>query len=262
MEDQYAGRGPNFIWHVEGYDKLKPFGRVMWLEVSTSNNDPSFVARYFVDCVRQVGGTARVVRADFGTENTYIAAIQQFLRHDSTDSFSGENSFMYGKSTSNHRIESWWFHLRRGLTDWWINYFKELRENGLYSDSNIIHTECLRFCFMDLIRANLHQTAQLWNCHRIRPSRNENSPAGRPDLLCFLTGQADITDFKTEVAKDSANVQVCEDSLCTNLHQRNCQSEFSQLASLIMSEKGLQMPQCHEEAKQLYVTIIDEIEKL
>ena len=23
---QYRGKGPNFIWHVDGYDKLKPFG--------------------------------------------------------------------------------------------------------------------------------------------------------------------------------------------------------------------------------------------
>ena len=23
---QYKGRGPNFIWHIDGYDKLKPFG--------------------------------------------------------------------------------------------------------------------------------------------------------------------------------------------------------------------------------------------
>ena len=45
---QYKGRGPNFIWHIDGYDKLKPFGfsihgcidgysrRIMWLEVGTS----------------------------------------------------------------------------------------------------------------------------------------------------------------------------------------------------------------------------------
>ena len=40
-----------------------------------------------------------------------------------------------------------------------------------------------------------------------------------------------------------------------------CQLVFSRLASLVVIEKGLQMPGCHEKAKQLYVTIIDEIEK-
>ena len=44
---QYKGRGPNFIWHIDGYDKLKPFSfsihgcidgysrRIMWLEYGT-----------------------------------------------------------------------------------------------------------------------------------------------------------------------------------------------------------------------------------
>ena len=45
----YHAKGPNFIWHIDGYDKLKPFGfcihgaidgysrRIMWLEVDHSN---------------------------------------------------------------------------------------------------------------------------------------------------------------------------------------------------------------------------------
>ena len=72
---QYSGRGPNFLWHIDGYDKLKPFGfcihgcidgysrRIMWLEVGTTNNDPAVVARYYVNCIREVGGTSRIVRA-------------------------------------------------------------------------------------------------------------------------------------------------------------------------------------------------------
>ena len=65
---QYKGRGPNFIWHIDGYDKLKPFGfsihgcidgysrRIMWLEVGTSNNNPTVIARYFIDCIAELGG--------------------------------------------------------------------------------------------------------------------------------------------------------------------------------------------------------------
>ena len=54
---EYRGRGPNFIWHIDGYDKLKPFGfyvhatidgysrRILWLEVSPTNKDPTYIAR-------------------------------------------------------------------------------------------------------------------------------------------------------------------------------------------------------------------------
>ena len=101
---QYKGRRPNFLWHIDGYDKLKPFGfsfhgcidgysgRIMWVEVGMSNNDPTVVARYFVKCIIEMGGTARIVRADCGTENSHVAAIQRFLRNNSDDSFRAEKS--------------------------------------------------------------------------------------------------------------------------------------------------------------------------
>ena len=84
---------------------------------------PTYIARYILDCVCQLGGVPRIVRADRGTENVNVCAIQRFLRADSVDSFAGEKSFMYGKSTSNQRIESWWSQLRKSKTDWWMEYF-------------------------------------------------------------------------------------------------------------------------------------------
>ena len=77
----YSAKGPNFIWHLDGYDKLKPFGlcihgsidgysrRILWFEVGTSNNDP------FLDCVKQVGGVPRRVWSDRGTEHVNICAL-------------------------------------------------------------------------------------------------------------------------------------------------------------------------------------------
>lgn len=46
-------------------------------------------------------GTARIVRADRGTENVKVEILQKFFRADGQDSFAGEKSFMYGKSTTN-----------------------------------------------------------------------------------------------------------------------------------------------------------------
>ena len=140
----YRSKGPNYLWHIDGYDKLKPFGfcihgaidgfsrRILWLEVGSSSNDPKIVAQYYLDCVRQLGGTARIIRGDRGTENVNVAAIQRFFRRSSNDDFSGEKSFIYGKSTSNQRIEAWWGRLRQGCADWWIEYFKNLRDSGLW----------------------------------------------------------------------------------------------------------------------------------
>ena len=48
----YFNKGPNWVWHLDGYDKLKPFGfegRVdayyAWLNVLKSNKDPKEVTR-------------------------------------------------------------------------------------------------------------------------------------------------------------------------------------------------------------------------
>jgi hypothetical protein len=61
---KYTARGPNYVWHLDGYDKLKPFGfcvhgaidgfsrRIMWLEVDHTNNNPRMIASYFHDCIK------------------------------------------------------------------------------------------------------------------------------------------------------------------------------------------------------------------
>ena len=48
---EYNTAGPNHLWHIDGYNRLKPFGfyiqgaidgcsrRVMWVEVGPTNND-------------------------------------------------------------------------------------------------------------------------------------------------------------------------------------------------------------------------------
>lgn len=155
----------------------------MWLELGSTNKDPAIVSRYFLDCVQHAGGGPRVVRGDRGTENDYLCGIQRFLRRKSNDSFSGESSFMYGTSLSNQRMESWWSQLRRSNTDWWVPFLREIKEQGLYDDSDPIHVQCMLYCFIPILRAELNLVMKLWNTHRIRASSNRESPPGRPDVL-------------------------------------------------------------------------------
>ncbi|KAJ8316056.1 hypothetical protein KUTeg_006070 [Tegillarca granosa] len=62
----YHSIGPNHVWHIDGYDKLKPYGfsvhgcidgysrKIMWLHVGPTNNDPAVVAYLFVKCVKRI----------------------------------------------------------------------------------------------------------------------------------------------------------------------------------------------------------------
>lgn len=124
------------MWHIDGYDKLKPFGFcihgaidgfsrwIVWLEVASSNNDPRIVVQYFLDYIRQLGGMARILHGDRGSENGNLVTTQHFFRRSMDDNFAGDKSFIYGKSTSNQRIEAWWGQLRQERAEWWITFFK------------------------------------------------------------------------------------------------------------------------------------------
>ena len=48
------------------------------------------------------------------------------------------------------------------------------------------NVECLQFRFLPLLKEELNHIAQHWNLHKIRPSINQESPPGRPDVLYFL----------------------------------------------------------------------------
>ena len=97
---RYVNPGPNFAWHVDGYDKLKPYGfpihgcidgfsrRVIWLKVSRTNNDPAVVAGFFLEAV-QKSGCPTILRTDNGTENTTMASVQSYFRAEGQDEHAG-----------------------------------------------------------------------------------------------------------------------------------------------------------------------------
>ena len=115
---------------------------------------------------------------------------------------------------------------------------------------------------MDLIRNELHRAARLWNNHPMRPSANCESPGGRPDLLFSLPEMSDIRDFIVEADRDDNTL--CQQLVCnsSSLQLLNCTPEFSDLANIIMHEKNLHMPNSPDEAKDLYIALVDHIEKL
>ena len=59
----YFSVGPNYLWHMDRYDKIKPYGfeiydaidgfsrKILWLRVSSSNNNPKVIASSYMDCI-------------------------------------------------------------------------------------------------------------------------------------------------------------------------------------------------------------------
>lgn len=158
----YFAAGPNFLWHIDGYDKLKPYGlcihgcicgfsrKVIWLNVYTTNNDPRIIGGYFLQTVKKMGGTAFMIRGDFGTENVLIKKMQfWFRRHGNA-----RLSYLEGASTQNQRIECWWGYLRRQHIQHWMDIFRNLQDNGEFS-ANDLDKSLVQFCFMGLLQVIL-----------------------------------------------------------------------------------------------------------
>ena len=115
---------------------------------------------------------------------------------------SGHSSFLFGTSTNNQPIESWWSILKRQNSAWWINIFKDLQDEGLFDPSLNHHKKCLKFCFSGLLESELDNIKEMWNNYRIRNSRNAEYPDGRPDVLYFNPAVAGATDYKFPLARE------------------------------------------------------------
>ena len=65
---KHRNPGPNYVWHIDGHDKPKPYGisihgcidgysrRIIWLEVAATNTMPELIAKYYLDAVKQMKG--------------------------------------------------------------------------------------------------------------------------------------------------------------------------------------------------------------
>lgn len=159
---RYYGLGPNFIWHCDGYDKLKPYGiaisgcidgysrYIIWMQAYYTNNDPKIIADYFMSSVQKLGGCPRIVRIDEGTENVNISVLQQ----ECSQYYWGEElsyCVLKGKSTSNQRIESWWNQYRRQNSEYYIELFQRLTMEGNFCGDEV-DKELIRFCFLQIIQ--------------------------------------------------------------------------------------------------------------
>ena len=165
----------------------------------------------------------RIATGDRGTEKVIACGIQRLFRRNHTDSQSKDKSFIYGHSTANQRIESWWSQLFKSMTSWWITFFKDMVVNGLFDISLNLHLQCLRFCFFGVLQHELDEIKSLWNSHRIRHIRNSNSPGGCPDVLYFTPEGSGVTEGRFPL--DSHDVNFAMD-YCETHHYLDARQSF------------------------------------
>ena len=179
----YETNGPFDVFHINRNDKLKRFGfaihgcidgfsrKLIWLFVSTTNNDPFVVANFYLKAITNLGRAPNTLRMDLGTENVYCEELQVFFTKNS-------NSFLYAASIRNQRIEAFWSRLKKFNLSWWIDFFSDLIKSRVFNPGCQFHREALRFSFLLVIKAQLNDFVRIWNIREIKKS--STSPGGVP----------------------------------------------------------------------------------
>ncbi|XP_031342753.1 uncharacterized protein LOC116170466 [Photinus pyralis] len=126
-------------------------------------------------------------------------------------------------------------------------------------DGSFLDKNLCQFCFLEIIqdesRDELDDVALEWNIHRIRQSRNNVAPHGRPVLMFESTEIYNTRDFKVPVAEVK---RIAYQRECKNL-ETVCDEDLEELCKLIMEEKTLPPPKDPYDALTLYKMLKSEI---
>ena len=258
------------MWHIDSHDKLKPYGfsihgcidgfsrKIIWLEVGSTNKLPEVVAGFYLEAISNLTGIPLSIKADDGTEHSLIQPIHVYLRSLSGDL--NENiseSFSITTSPQNQRIESYWAMLQRDRIGWWRRFFADLSDVDMLDTSDPVTLDCLRFCFMKLIRKDLCSIMSHWNSHIISKSRN-NGPSGRPNCMFFLPRLYDGTNFLQHVSQEDID----EFLPTVENNARDFSEECQEFAEYFLTRDGLNQPTNPEEALNLYYYLLERISEL
>lgn len=193
----YYNRGPNYLIHVDGYDKLKHCGiaihvaidgysrKILWLVASPSNNNPWYIGYWYLKLDQTKEKTVKGYSSRFRNGKRNNRDLQRTLRYNHNDDMSGRKSFLVGRS-ANQRVEKFWGTLKTSVAQFWRNCFQDFQDTGLFNVSCPLHKECVRFCFLFMIQHQLDMFVGNWNSHRIRRQRVEVlTPSGIPDMSYY-----------------------------------------------------------------------------
>jgi hypothetical protein len=128
---EYIVPGPNYVWSIDGHDKLSHWGiqiyaaidahsrYVTWIYVGITNRTAISVLQQFVDTLKSENIQPRFIRSDRGGETTLIAAAHYALLKKYHEDLIVSECYWFGTSTANQRIEAWWSQLTKSLLFLW-----------------------------------------------------------------------------------------------------------------------------------------------
>jgi hypothetical protein len=138
VRGHYTVPGPNFLWSIDGYLKLVNYGieiyagidaysrYITWIYCGVSGKTAVSVLKQYLEILQAGKKQPKFLRSDRGTETVLVANAQLMLaqQQDPSAGIKLEDCYLFGTSTANQRIESWWGQLSKGqLIKWRVNIY-------------------------------------------------------------------------------------------------------------------------------------------
>jgi len=159
-------------------------------------------------CTNLVGVPMKL-RSDCGTETVEIYTVHTAFHELSLDG-DIENSYKYGKSTDNQKIECFWSKLLVQYLNRWRAEFQKLESDELWQYRNIYDETALRYIYMPVIRAEVAKFRDEYNAYPMRYNQFSRLPSGPPYDNYFLPPASmddDVANNDFSVAIDEMWIQ-------------------------------------------------------
>lgn len=193
------------------------------------------MASLFVEAI-DAFGVPELLRTDCGTENVIVAGMMAYI-HQSDD------NHLYGKSTSNQRIEALWSRMRSTIIPW-IDFFRSLVADNILCIAYPMHMNLSQYCFSHLVQKSLDEFMMFTNNHHVRKS--SECPAGKPNALFFCEPRHGVVI--------SGNMKAELQRKCSNATDE-CYQTMVDYFDYVRQSLDFAMPSTRIEAKALFIAI-------
>ncbi|KAE9972207.1 hypothetical protein EG328_005132 [Venturia inaequalis] len=193
---EYVVPGPNWLWSIDSYDKLKPYGiqiyacidaysrYIIWIYVGISNSSAVSTFGQFINALKAIRRGPAWIRSDKGGETTLLAQAHYELLQAHDPNLRFQDTYIFGTSVKNQRIEAWWMQFTKGHIFRWRKFFGFMAHTHQYDHDQIVDRIALLALYIPILREEIASFVQVWNNHYIRRQKNRpNMVPGRPFVL-------------------------------------------------------------------------------
>ncbi len=191
--ENYEVEGPDWLWCLDGHDKLARFGieiygsvdacsrKIIWFYVGSSSRTQVSVLSQYLAAIETRGTCPNFIRTDKGRETPMMADAQYHLFYQATvaalgiatteddlDNACMEDCYIFGTSTKNIRVEGLWGIMFRQQSGQWVDFFWWLEAEGWFREDSVCDKVILLYVFVPLLREEIftwvedHNAAPIW----------------------------------------------------------------------------------------------------